>query len=77
MNNVKTVVLLAAISGLLVAIGGAVGGLSGAVLFLGIAIAMNFGSYWFSADIVLRSAHAQEIERAGPGAVRDDRGNRA
>jgi heat shock protein HtpX len=64
MNNVKTVVLLAAISGLLVAIGGAVGGPGGAVLFLGIALAMNFGSYWFSADIVLRSAHAQEIERA-------------
>ncbi len=63
MNNLKTVVLLAAISGLLVAVGGAMGGASGAMLFLLIAAAMNFGSYWFSADIVLRSAHAQEITR--------------
>jgi heat shock protein HtpX len=63
MNNLKTVVLLAAISGLLIAVGGAMGGASGALLFMGIAAAMNFGSYWFSADIVLRSAHAEEITR--------------
>ncbi len=63
MNNLKTVVLLAAISGLLVAIGGAVGGVNGVVLFAVIAAAMNLGSYWFSADLVLRSAHAREIQR--------------
>jgi len=63
MNNFKTAVLLSAISGLLIAIGWGLGGPSGAVLFLGIALAMNFGSYWFSADIVLRSAHAREIQR--------------
>ncbi|MDA0270356.1 MAG: M48 family metalloprotease [Chloroflexi bacterium] len=63
MNNLKTVVLLAAISGLLVAVGGAMGGASGALLFLFIAAAMNFGSYWFSADIVLRGARAREIQR--------------
>ena len=63
MQNLKTVVLLAAISGLLVAIGGAVGGLSGMVLFGLIAVAMNIGSYWASADLVLRSSHAKEIAR--------------
>src|SRR5437879_2844841 len=63
MNNLKTVVLLAAISGLLVAVGGAIGGTSGAFVFLIIAAAMNFGSYWFSADIVLRTNGAHEIAR--------------
>ena len=64
MQNLKTVVLLAAISGLLIAIGGAVGGIGGIVIFAGIAVAMNFGSYWFSASIVLRTSRAKEIERA-------------
>ncbi|MDP2327609.1 MAG: M48 family metalloprotease [Dehalococcoidia bacterium] len=71
MNNLKTVVLLAAISGLLIAVGGAMGGASGALLFMGIAAAMNFGSYWFSADIVLRSAHAEEITREQDPALFD------
>ncbi|MEX2372803.1 MAG: M48 family metalloprotease, partial [Dehalococcoidia bacterium] len=64
MNNVKTVVLLAGLSGLLIAIGGMIGGMGGVVLFGGIALAMNAGSYWFSADIVLRTTGAKEIERA-------------
>src|SRR5262245_43440665 len=63
MNNLKTVVLLATISGLLIAVGGAMGGANGALLFLGIAAVMNFASYWFSADIVLRTAGAHEIAR--------------
>ena len=64
MQHLKTVVLLAAISGLLIAIGGAIGGSGGVVVFALIAAVMNFGSYWFSADIVLRTAHAKEIERS-------------
>ncbi len=71
MNNLKTAVLLAAISGLLVAIGWGIGGPAGALLFLGIAAAMNFGSYWFSSDIVLRSAHARELEREEDRALFD------
>lgn len=63
MNNLKTAVLLAAISGLLIAVGGAIGGMSGVLLFGLIALAMNFGSYWFSADIVLKSTGAHEITR--------------
>jgi heat shock protein HtpX len=63
MNNLKTAVLLAAISGLLIAIGGTLGGLNGMILFGVFAIAMNFGSYWFSADIVLRATRAKEIQR--------------
>ena len=63
MNNLKTVVLLAALSGLLIAVGGAIGGASGAVLFFGLSLAMNFGAYWFSADLVLRTSKAREIAR--------------
>ncbi|MSQ36662.1 MAG: protease HtpX [Dehalococcoidia bacterium] len=63
MNNLKTVVLLAAISGLLIAVGGAIGGAGGAITFAVIAAAMNFGSYWFSADIVLRTSGAHELQR--------------
>jgi heat shock protein HtpX len=64
MQNLKTVVLLAAISGLLILVGGAIGGPSGVILFAVLAGVMNFASYWFSADIVLRSSHAVEIQRS-------------
>lgn len=63
MNNLKTLVLLAALSGLLIALGGALGGSQGVVLALVFAAVMNIGSYWFSADILLRMAHAREIQR--------------
>ncbi|MXZ47478.1 MAG: M48 family metalloprotease, partial [Chloroflexi bacterium] len=64
MQNFKTVVLLAAISGLLIAIGGAMGGYAGVAIAFVIALAMNVGSYWFSADIVLKTSHAHEIEHS-------------
>ena len=62
MQNFKTVVLLAAISGLLLAIGFAVGGIGGVIIALVLAVALNFGSYWFSANIVLKSSRAREIQ---------------
>lgn len=61
MNRLKTVVLLAALSGLLVILGNYMGGKSGATLALFLAIALNFGSYWFSDRIVLSMYHAQEV----------------
>ena len=61
MQNFKTVVLLAAISGLLLLIGFGVGGVGGVIIALVIAMALNVGSYWFSADIVLKTSRAQEI----------------
>lgn len=63
MNNVKTVMLLVAISGLLIAVGGLLMGTGGLIMFGGIAMAMNFGSYWFSSNLMLRMSHAHEIER--------------
>jgi len=61
MNQVKTVVLLTALGALLVVIGGAMGGKNGATIALIVAVALNFGSYWFSDKIVLRMYGAQEV----------------
>lgn len=64
MNQLKTAILLAALGGLLVVIGGAMGGKTGATIALVIAVVMNFGSYWFSDRIVLAMYHAQEVTEA-------------
>jgi heat shock protein HtpX len=60
-NQVKTYVLLAAIVALFVAVGGLVGGQSGMLIALVFAVALNFGAYWYSADMVLRMYDAQEV----------------
>lgn len=64
MNFLKTTVLLAALTGLLVAIGGLVGGVSGMILFLVLAGVMNFFAYWFSDKMALRMAGAREVTEA-------------
>src|ERR1700704_1985034 len=60
-NTLKTTVLLAALTGLLVVIGGALGGQGGMLLFFGLAVIINLGAYWFSGDIALRMAGAREV----------------
>lgn len=62
MNFVKTSVLLATLTGLLVAVGGLVGGTGGAAIFLVFAGVMNFAAYWFSDKFALRMAGAREIQ---------------
>ncbi len=61
MNQIKTVLLMAALGALLVAIGGYMGGKNGATIALIIAFVMNIGSYWFSDKVVLRMYNAQEV----------------
>jgi heat shock protein HtpX len=61
MNNLKTTLLLAALTGILMAIGGLFGGRSGVGLMLLVSLAMNLGSYWFSDKIVLSMYNAREI----------------
>ncbi|HTY25324.1 MAG TPA: zinc metalloprotease HtpX [Desulfomonilaceae bacterium] len=61
MNQLKTVILMAALGALLIAIGGYMGGKNGATIALVIAIVMNFGSYWYSDKIVLSMYNAQEV----------------
>ena len=60
-NTLKTTALLAALTALLIVIGGFLGGRGGMLLFFGLAIVMNLGAYWFSGDIALRMAGAHEV----------------
>jgi heat shock protein HtpX len=61
-NLLKTAVLMAAITALFMAIGSLIGGRSGMMLALAIAVAMNFFSYWFSDKLVLRMYNAHEVD---------------
>ncbi len=61
MNMIKTTVLLAALTALLVVIGNIIWGPNGAILFFFIALAFNFFSYWFSDKIVLAMYRAREV----------------
>lgn len=61
-NWVKTFMLMAAITALFIVIGGMIGGRSGMMFALLIALGMNFFSYWFSDKMVLRMYNAQEVD---------------
>jgi heat shock protein HtpX len=61
MNRLRTTILLAALTALVVWIGQMFGGPNGAVIALVFAGLMNFFSYWFSDKIVLKMYRAQEI----------------
>lgn len=63
-NTMKTAVLLAAIGGLLVLVGSALGGAGGAVIGLGLGLVIVGGSYWFSDRIAVRAAGAREVSIA-------------
>jgi heat shock protein HtpX len=60
-NTLKTTILLAALTALFIAIGGLLGGSNGMVFAFVFAVIMNLSAYWFSGDIALRVAGAQEV----------------
>jgi heat shock protein HtpX len=60
----KTFVLMAVLTALLVVIGSLLGGRTGMFIAFAFAVAMNFFSYWFSDKIVLRMYGAQEVTEA-------------
>jgi len=64
MQMFKVFALMTGLTVLLVAAGGYFGGSTGAIVFFGIALVMNVGSYWFSDRVVLRMYKAQIIERS-------------
>jgi heat shock protein HtpX len=67
-NSIKTVLLLGALTGLLMFIGGLIGGRGGVYIAFIFAMIMNFGSYWLSDKIVLKMYKAQEVsESSAPG----------
>ncbi|HVB79339.1 MAG TPA: zinc metalloprotease HtpX [Candidatus Binataceae bacterium] len=63
-SAIKTTILLGALTGLLILIGGVFGGRSGAELAFLVALAMNFFSYWFSDKMVLKAYGAKELDAA-------------
>jgi len=61
-NLAKTALLMAAITALFMVIGNLLGGHTGMVVALLVAVGMNFFSYWFSDTMVLKMYNAQEVD---------------
>jgi heat shock protein HtpX len=61
LNRVKTWILIAALGGLFVLIGGALGGQQGMVIALGFALVFNFSMYWFSDKIAIASTRSKPV----------------
>jgi len=64
MNTIKTGLLLGALTGLLMLIGGFFGGQQGVVIAFIFAMVLNFGSYWFSDKLVLSMYHARPVSES-------------
>lgn len=64
MNKFKTFALMAGLTALFAMIGNALGGQSGMFIAFGLAVAMNFFSYWFSDKIVLKMYGANEVKES-------------
>jgi heat shock protein HtpX len=62
--TLRTTILMASLGGLLVLIGALIGGASTALLFLFVALAINFFSYFFSDKMALAMARAKPIDEA-------------
>src|SRR4051812_14462049 len=66
--TLRTTILMAALGGLLVVIGYAIGGIGTASIFLVMALLINGVAYWFSDKIAIASARAKPIsESEAPG----------
>jgi heat shock protein HtpX len=63
-NQLRTTVLLAALTVLIIFFGKALGGTQGMVIAFAFAMVMNLGSYWFSDKIVLAMYRAQELPQS-------------
>jgi heat shock protein HtpX len=63
-NTLKTFILLAGLTALLLAIGSALGGRNGLMIALVFAAIMNFVGYWFSDKIALAMSGAQPVSEA-------------
>lgn len=70
-NTIRTGILLAGLTVLVMIIGNLLGGRQGMIIAFFLAVIMNFGSYWFSDKIVLRLYRAREVSEAeAPGLYR-------
>ena len=67
LNRAKTWILIAALGGLFVVIGGVIGGRGGMVTALLIALVFNFSMYWFSDKIAIATTRSKPVtEREAP-----------
>lgn len=68
MNTMRTFILMAAMTALLVGCGYLVGGETGLLIALVVAVGMNFFSYWNSDKLVLRMYRAKQVDaKTAPG----------
>ncbi len=68
----KTTVLLAALTSLLIAIGYYFAGTSGAVLFFFISLVMNISTYWFSDKMAIAFSGAKPVDRSQAPEIYED-----
>ncbi|SKA72523.1 heat shock protein HtpX [Paucidesulfovibrio gracilis DSM 16080] len=61
-SQIKTLILLAALSAIILFLGAAMGGRAGLIFAMILALGMNFFSYWYSDKVVLRMYRAQILE---------------
>lgn len=68
-SKIKTLLFLAALSAIIILIGGAIGGKTGILFAFVLALIMNVGSYWYSDKIVLSLYGAKELSRGDAPAL--------
>lgn len=61
-NTMKTTLLLAALTGLFVLVGSALGGRGGMIIAFGLAVVMNLGAWWFSDKLALKMSGARPVD---------------
>jgi heat shock protein HtpX len=61
-SQIKTFLLMAVLSAIIISLGAVMGGEAGIAIALGLALIMNVGSYWFSDKIVLSMYRARPLD---------------
>lgn len=64
LNSLRTGILMAAMTGLFLAVGFLIGGTGGMLIALGVAVAMNAFAYWNADKMVLRMYKARQVDAA-------------
>ena len=62
-NQLKTVMLMGLLTAFVILAGGALGGKSGLIIALGMALVMNGASYWYSDKIVIKMTGSKPLNR--------------
>ncbi len=62
-NQLKTVMLMGLLTAFVILAGGALGGKSGLIIALGLALVMNGASYWYSDKIVIKMTKSKPLDR--------------